>query len=247
MSIPSNSYQLLGGQLMMLSTEGGYRAAIDPVLLAAAVPAAKGDQILDVGCGTGAAALCLATRVSGTQITGLDQQETLIELAWEITQMNGLAARVQFHCGDLLHVEKHFKLAAFDHVMTNPPHHKKGSGNLSPDPLNAAANFEGDAVLEDWVVFCFEMVKEGGSVTFVHRYDRLDELVELMARQGRAVTVYPLWPKETGKRAKRVLVQTRKGISGDIRIADGMILHSNDDEYTTTVHAILREAGALKL
>ncbi len=243
MNTPSNSYQLLGGKLTMLSAGGGYRAAIDPVMLAAAIPAKAGDHILDVGCGTGAAAMCLTTRVLDVQVTGMDQQHSLVELAEEIAQLNGLSKQVGYHCADLLD----FKAAAFDHVMANPPHHKKGSGNPSPDPLKAAANIEGEAALDEWVGFCFKMVKEGGSVTFVHRYDRLDELVELMAAEDRAVSGFPLWPKVKGEGAKRVLVQARKGVPGDIRITDGMVMHTEEDTYTAEAHAILREAAVLKL
>ena len=54
---------LLGGRVRLRQPVAGYRAAIDPVFLAAAVPAVPGDRALDVGCGAGAAALCLAIRV----------------------------------------------------------------------------------------------------------------------------------------------------------------------------------------
>ena len=149
MNSQNNSYQLLGGRLNMLSAEGGYRAAIDPVLLAASVPAQKGQSVLEVGCGTGAAALCLALRLPGIQVTGMDCQAPLIELASEIAALNGFDARVQFLALDLLAVADHLQPLIFDHVMANPPHHKKGSGNPSPDPLKAAANVEGAATLKD--------------------------------------------------------------------------------------------------
>ncbi|PPR19536.1 MAG: hypothetical protein CFH40_02259, partial [Alphaproteobacteria bacterium MarineAlpha10_Bin3] len=51
--------KLLGGQVRLRQPESGYRVAIDPVLLAAATPAVAG-QVLDVGTGVGAAALCYA-------------------------------------------------------------------------------------------------------------------------------------------------------------------------------------------
>src|SRR5512139_3877326 len=64
--------RLLGGRVRLQQPASGFRAAIDPVLLAAAVPAGEGDIVLDVGCGTGAAALCLATRVEAAHVTGIE-------------------------------------------------------------------------------------------------------------------------------------------------------------------------------
>ena len=45
------------------------------MLLAAAVPAKKGDNILDAGTGNGAAALAVATRVPNINICGIDLDE----------------------------------------------------------------------------------------------------------------------------------------------------------------------------
>ena len=49
----------LGGKLRVKQPKKGYRAGIDPVLLAASVNAHIGDNILDLGCGVGVASLCL--------------------------------------------------------------------------------------------------------------------------------------------------------------------------------------------
>ena len=40
---------LLGGRVRLLQPKNGLRAAIDPVFLAASVPARSGDCVLDVG------------------------------------------------------------------------------------------------------------------------------------------------------------------------------------------------------
>ena len=62
---------LLGGRVRLRQPAAGYRVAIDPVLLAAAVPASAGERALDVGAGSAAAALCLGVRVAGVHVTGL--------------------------------------------------------------------------------------------------------------------------------------------------------------------------------
>lgn len=57
--------QFLGGRLMVAQPKTGYRAGVDPVLLAASVPAVRGESVLELGCGVGVASLCLAARVPG--------------------------------------------------------------------------------------------------------------------------------------------------------------------------------------
>jgi len=71
----------LGGRLRLRQPAAGYRAAIDPVLLAAAVPAAAGDSVADLGCGVATAGLCLLARVPGARVSGLELQAPLADLA----------------------------------------------------------------------------------------------------------------------------------------------------------------------
>ena len=244
MNKQDNIYQLLGSRLNMLSATSGYRASIDPVLLAASVPVKTGQRVLDVGCGTGAAALCLATRVPGIIAMGIDYQETLIVLANQISSLNGLGLRVTFNTCDIMRPNTYPQSHSFDHVMANPPHLKSDSGNVSRDPLKAAANMEGKAKLKDWVLFCFKSVVDGGTVTFVHRYDRKDELISLVKNYG-SVAVVPLWPKIKGIGAKRVLVQVIKGASTHLYVKSGIVLHTIQNGYTREAQAILRRAKAL--
>ena len=71
----------LDGRARLLQPRKGYRAATDPVFLAAAVAARPGDWVLDIGCGAGAAAACLAARVPGLKLHGLELQPPYAALA----------------------------------------------------------------------------------------------------------------------------------------------------------------------
>ena len=89
----------LGGRLHLWQPKNGYRAGIDPVLLAAAVPAESGQSVLELGCGAGAAVLCLAARVPGLIMTGVELQPAYAKLAERNASENG--AEMDVVCADL--------------------------------------------------------------------------------------------------------------------------------------------------
>jgi tRNA1(Val) A37 N6-methylase TrmN6 len=89
----------LGGALQIRQPIDGYRAATDPVFLAASVLAKAGDTVLELGCGAGVASLCLAWRLPQARVTGLELQSDYAELA----RMNAQNAGILFDVveGDL--------------------------------------------------------------------------------------------------------------------------------------------------
>ncbi|MEX0814128.1 MAG: methyltransferase [Dongiaceae bacterium] len=237
---------LLDGRVRLMQPEAGYRAAIDPVFLAAAVPAGPGDLVLDVGVGVGAAALCLAWRVSGCHVRGIEIQHDLVRLAARNVELNGAVGRVDVMVGDLLHPPPRLAPGSFGHVMANPPYHRAEAASPPPNAGRAAAHVEGAAGLADWVRFCLTMLRPKGSVTFIHRPERMDALLgELRGRVG-DIVVFPLWPG--GNRpASRILVRGRKGVAAPTRLAAGLTLHEADGRYTAAAEAVLRDGAGLIL
>ena len=239
---------LLGGRVRLRQPATGFRAAIDPVLLAAAVPAAAGESVLDVGAGVGAAALCLAARIGDCRVFGIEIQQELVRVAGENVALNALTGRVDIVTGDLTRPPPRLAAGTFDHVMANPPYHEAGRVDRSPDAGKAAASIETVGGLAEWVGFCLAMVRQGGSVSFVHRADRLDALLARLSPRAGAIVVFPLWPDAAGSRpAKRVIVQARKGLATPLRLARGLALHADGGGYTAQAEAILRDGAALEL
>jgi tRNA1(Val) A37 N6-methylase TrmN6 len=237
---------LLGGRVRLRQPAEGYRAAIDPVFLAAAVPASGREMVLDIGCGAGAAMLCLAARVPTCRVTGLELQPSLARLAGDNAALNGVAERVAAVRGDFLSPPPRLAPASFDHAMANPPFLDPAAATRSPHAGKAAANVEGEADLAAWVRFALTMVRSKGTLTFVHRADRLDFLMAALAGRAGEIVVFPLWPG-AGKPAKRVLVRARKGVATPTRLAAGLVLHETDGRYTEAAEAVLRGAGMLEL
>jgi tRNA1(Val) A37 N6-methylase TrmN6 len=236
---------LLGGRVRLRQPLAGFRAAIDPVFLAAAVPAAAGESVLDLGCGAGAAALCLLARQTGIRVTGLEIDGDLVKLADANARLNGVADRFLAVHGDVAKPPPRLAPGTFHHVMCNPPFLPAGAGPPSASPSRDAAMREGAAVLADWVRLALIMARPQGSVTLIHRADRLDAILATLSGQAGDIAVYPLWPG-AGKPAKRVIVRARKGVAAPARLFPGMILHEPDGSFTVAAESILRDAAALR-
>lgn len=235
--------RLLGGRVLLTQPASGYRAAIDPVLLAAAVPAAAGERVLDLGCGVGTAMLCLAVRVPGVFVTGLERQADLAGLAAGNVAANGLAQRARVVRGDVATLEG---LAAerFDHVMMNPPFLAAGSGTRSPDPGRGLSTTEGEADLALWVDAAHRALVPRGWLTLIHRADRVDTVLAALTSRHGAVSLLPLWPK-AGQPARRVIVRARKGVRSPAAVQPGLVLHGQDGAYTPAARRVLEDAAAL--
>lgn len=236
--------QLLGGRVRLLQTADGYRAAVDPVLLAAFTAATPGDRVLDLGTGTGAAALCLATRLPGVRVLGLEREPAAAALARRNADLNGLPGRVLVVEGDLLRPPPAIGPGSFDRVMMNPPYLKADAASPPPDPLKAAAHVEGEAKLTDWIAAAALMLKSRGILTLVHRADRVDEVLAHLHGRFGGVVLLPVWPR-AGEPARRVLVAAVRGGRAPATLAAGLVLHEADGGYTPAAEAVLRDGAAL--
>lgn len=241
--------KFLGGQLNLLQPRDGYRAGVDPVFLAAAISAHEGESVLDLGCGVGAAALCLGTRVSGLRLVGVERQHDYADLAKMNAFDNDIAMDV--HTCDLTELPAEVKEESFDHVIMNPPYHVAERSTKSADEGRAQALFE-ETPLKEWIDAAAKRLKPRGYMTMIQKAERLPEILAAMDDRMGSVLVKPLCPRE-GRAAVLVLVQARKGGRGAFRLATPLILHDgaehvgDKESYRREVSAILRDGVHLPL
>lgn len=236
----------LGGLLQILQPQKGYRAGMDAVLLAAAVPATASELILEAGSGVGVAALCLARRVRGVQVMGLEIQQNLVAIAENNAQRNGLTSDVTFVVGDILKTPASVKSMSFDHFMCNPPYFDQPGAYRRSEAGKEVSNMGTGAQLEDFIQWGLRRLKPKGRITLIHRAERLEEIISLFHGKVGDIRVCPIWPR-LGDAAKRVIVSGQNGAKSPLKLLAGFAMHEPGRRYSREAERYLRDGAAISL
>ncbi|SDE22074.1 tRNA1(Val) (adenine(37)-N6)-methyltransferase [Rhodospira trueperi] len=250
MSGEAEETSILGGRVRLLQPARGYRVAMDPVLLAAAVPLGgpgRVTRVLDAGLGTGAAALCLLARASAeVRVTGLEIDAGMAALATRSAALNGMTERLPVSVGDLMDPPHAATSEPFDAVLTNPPYHE--SGTPPPNPGRAGAH-AATVPLARWIGACLDRLRPKGRLVVIHRADCLDTLLAALAGRAGAAEILPLWPGPDrdgiARPARRVIVRARRDVRGAATLWPGLVLHTPDGGHTAAAERVLRHGEAL--
>ncbi|OAJ68578.1 tRNA1(Val) (adenine(37)-N6)-methyltransferase [Gluconobacter cerinus] len=244
---------LLNGRLHYRQFRKGYRTGLEPVLMAAAVPARAGETILEAGCGAGAGLLCLAARVAGVSGIGLEADADTVKLAAHNflnnpfpdsrTSLSALQAVLPAIPSSLRALAPTAN-GRFHHVMANPPWHS-AHGTPSPDERRRLALSAEDTDPQAWIRSLTRWVLPGGTLTFIISAAITDRACQTLLENGcGSLQLYPFWPKQ-GREAKLVLIQAIHGGKGIFRLRPGLVLHAEDGRFTDAAERVLRRGESL--
>ena len=230
---------LLGGRVTLLQPARGFRASLDPVLLASFVALPFG-RFLDIGCGTGALSFLLLARDAAAAGVAVELQGPLVALAEQGRARNALGARLDLRAGDVRVLAASLGAARYDLVITNPPFRPLAGSQVSPDPSRALANHEVALTLGDWADVAARVVRPGGRVAAIYPAARALEL-------GAALQVRDLSPirqrfvhSYADRPASRVLVEAERGGRGPLVVEPPLVVHADGSErFTPEVRAML--------
>ncbi|MFD2444327.1 tRNA1(Val) (adenine(37)-N6)-methyltransferase [Bacillus sp. CGMCC 1.16607] len=231
---------LLAEELRIIQSPSVFAFSLDAVLLSkfVYVPIQKG-KLIDLCSGNGVIPLFLSTRTKGN-ITGVEIQERLYDMACRSIHYNQLESRIQMIHGDIKNISSQLGFGKYDVVTCNPPYFPTPSQEeMNENEHLAIARHEILCTLEDAVKSASQLVRTGGKVAFVHRPGRLMDMVSLMRayklEPKRIQFVYP----KLGKEANTLLIEATKDGNPDLKILPPLFVYNEENEYTDEVKKIL--------
>ena len=211
---------------------------MDAVLLSGFAKAKEGDNVLDLGTGTGIIPILMEAKTRATHFTGLEIQSESADMAARSVKLNHLEEKIEIVTGDIKEAVSLFGAASFDVVTCNPPYMTEHHGLTNPKAPKAIARHELLCTLEDVISQAARLLKPGGNFYLVHRPFRLADIIVLLRQykmeHKRMKMVYPFINKEPNM----VLIEANRGGRARMSVEKPLIVYREPGVYTDEIYDI---------
>ncbi|MCH5464280.1 tRNA1(Val) (adenine(37)-N6)-methyltransferase [Levilactobacillus tujiorum] len=234
--------QLYSQDVQIIQSPEVFAFSLDAVLLAdfAKLPPRQSSQTVDLCAGNGAVGLFMSHKTRG-KIAEVEIQPRLADMARRSVQLNQLTDQLTVYEGDLAQVNQWIPKDSADVVTCNPPYFADlPASQKNPNQYLAIARHEITTDLATVVATTSGLLKMNGKAYFVHRPDRLLQLLDLMAAHRLAPKRIRLVHPKPQKEANMVLVEAIKdGKPGGLRFLAPLTVYDHQGTYTPEVKALL--------
>ena len=156
-------------------------------------------------------AIELAGRVENVTIDALEIQQILAQIAREQVVAAGFSEQIRVIVADIRQLPGSLVAGSYDRVFANPPFFEQGKGRLPPDPVRAAARFEQNGGLGDFIAGGHVLLQDGGVLHIIQRPERRAELFSKLIAKGFAICRCVEVLARPGSAAVLVMVAAKKG------------------------------------
>ena len=195
----------------------------------------KTKKVLDLCTGNIPIPLILSKKTKAL-IYGVEIQKEIFDLAEKTLKINNLENQIILINKDAKELVNDFETDIFDLITCNPPYFKDSNTSIkNNNNIKSIARHEILIKLEDIINISKKLLKNNGSLSLIHRTDRLIDIIILMRQNNiepkRIRFIYP----KAGKESNLVLIDGRKNGKPGLKILDPLIVHEQNGNYSKEV------------
>lgn len=207
--------------LKIYQYEDKFKFSLDSILLAEFVELKSTTRIIvDFCTGNAPVPLILSTKTNA-RIYGFELQENIYKLARLSVRENNLESQINIINANLTESLEYILPESVDAVTCNPPYFKydKGKSLINEDEEKAIARHEIAMNLEDLMTAAKYILKNKAPLYIVHRCDRLEEILDCLAKYNFKVKKLQFIYASYKKEAIMVLIKaTKNGKTGSLKV-----------------------------
>ncbi len=222
----------------IIQNKEGFCFGIDAVLLSDFAKVKQGENVLDLGTGTGIIPILMEGKTEGNRYVGLEIQEDFVDMARRSIHMNKQEEKIEIIHGDIKGAVKLFPLSSFDVITSNPPYMNTGKGLVNPTSAKAIARHEILCSLEDVIYNGARLLRVGGRFYMIHRPQRLMEILETLRKHNLEPKTLRMVHSYRDTEATMVLIESIRGGKPFLKVQPPLIIYADKNQYSTEIHQI---------
>ncbi|GAB6065058.1 tRNA1(Val) (adenine(37)-N6)-methyltransferase [Aquifex pyrophilus] len=221
-----------GGKLRFYQPEN-HKISVDLLVFLSKVRGIKrSSRVIDLGAGFGFLSITLAKKF-GVKVVALEIEDLMLELLKKNVEINNVENLVEVVKGDVREVEKVFKRASFDVVITNPPFYPPHF-SPKPDPYH----FELRGSLKDFIRASSYLLRDGGYLNILLPCFRTSEAFSLMETYNLPPRYLALIYPTLFKKARLSIIVGIRNVKGPLECEEPLIINE-EKGYTPFVRELL--------
>lgn len=228
--------------LKIVQNTDWFNFSLDSVLLSNFVSINKNtSKIIDFCTGNAPIPLILS-RKTKAKIVGVELQKEIYELAEKTIKINNLQNQIEILNMNVKDLVKYYETDTFDVITCNPPFFKVSNGSkLNSNDIKTVARHEMEITLEEIFLLSKKLLKNNGTISIVHRPNRMVEIIELMKKNNiEPKKIQLIYPKIKSE-ANILLIEGSKNGNPGLKILPPLYVHDEDGKYLEEIEAMFQE------
>lgn len=227
--------------LKIIQETDGFCFGIDSILLSDfAKNIKKNSKVADLGTGTGIIGLLLCKKTNLAEMTGIEIQEDVANMAERSIKLNNLEEKFRIINSNINEIfsQKLLEKNVFDIVVMNPPYKEVGTGEINENEKKLISRHEIKANLSDFIKTASGLLKDKGELYIVHKPERMPDIIQKLRENKIEPKELRVVYSNKNSEASLILIKAVKGGKKFLKIDRPLYIYNESGQYSDEIKQI---------